>query len=127
MRFTFFITVLRFSGQQITTDSLIRIYIRIVVRRSQIAKLVSNKSIKMQFFVISLTSVFMIGFTTSFTIILTGDDDDFSGFTHDNEISVEKLVTHNKRYNVLESMYTSQDVGKSHRFYFTAGERQDGL
>lgn len=27
--------------------------------------------------------------------------------------------------NILETVYAKQSVGKSHRFYFTAGERQE--
>lgn len=73
---------------------------------------------KMHFITIFLASFLLYNLVTSFTIISSNrvfndfDDDEFAFAVSDTK-------------SVLQSMYVSQEVGKSHRFFFTVGERED--
>lgn len=52
------------------------------------------------------------------------DDDPFNPMTNDMTIDDFNLV--DRVSNLLETVYASQSFGKSHRFYFTQGERKEG-
>lgn len=43
-----------------------------------------------------------------------------------NDMSIVNLNPANGESNILESVYAIQSIGKSHRFYFTQGERKEG-
>lgn len=61
------------------------------------------------------------------TIITAEDndiDDNVTNFPyHDDILEVENIVC---GQNLLETMYVSSSIGKSHRFYLTQGERKNG-
>lgn len=44
----------------------------------------------------------------------------------DDDMSMGDLYSFDGVSNILETVYVSQSFGKSHRFYFTQGERKDG-
>lgn len=44
----------------------------------------------------------------------------------ENDMSIDNLMSANGETNILESVYAMQSIGKSHRFYFTQGERKEG-
>lgn len=43
-----------------------------------------------------------------------------------NDMSIENIYSAEGMSNILETMYVRQSLGKSHRFYFTQGERKEG-
>lgn len=75
----------------------------------------------MHFITIFLASFLWWNAVTSVTIISSDrayndlDNDDFSS---------EYLGTEN--FGVSQTMYVSEKVGKSHKFFFTVGERKEG-
>lgn len=74
----------------------------------------------MHFVKVFFISVLMCTFATSITIISVSND------TSENDISMENSSSTIKGSNILETVYARQSVGKSHRFFFTVGERKDG-
>lgn len=42
-----------------------------------------------------------------------------------DDFIVQRLINKNSE-RILETLYARSSIGKSHRFYFTAGERKDG-
>lgn len=53
--------------------------------------------------------------------------DDNSIDSSENDMSIDNLNSIDGGVsNILETMYAIQSFGKSHRFYFTQGERKDG-
>lgn len=43
-----------------------------------------------------------------------------------NDMSIDNFYPVNIPSNILESVYVRQSLDKSHRFYFTQGERKEG-
>lgn len=44
-----------------------------------------------------------------------------------NDMSIDNVYSVDGMSNILETMYVRQSLGKSHRFYFTQGERKEGI
>lgn len=43
-----------------------------------------------------------------------------------DDMSIDNFYPVKIPSNILETVYVHQSLGKSHRFYFTRGERKDG-
>lgn len=77
----------------------------------------------MHFITKCFVAFLLCNFAASYIIIVS--DRDFNDFA-DNDISMDDLNTKGSSHDVLETVYLDQKVGKSHRFFFTVGERKDG-
>lgn len=75
----------------------------------------------MHFITIFLASFLWWNLVTSVTII---SSDRVYNDLADDDVASEYLDAVN--YGVSETMYMSQKVGKSHRFFLTVGERKEG-
>lgn len=89
----------------------------------------SNKVLVLEF----LLLVYMINsISMSFLIAIEIDNqlnenDGIQNASDSDELVVHNLIGHGSA-NVLETLYASSSIGKkSHRFYYTLGERQDGM
>lgn len=55
------------------------------------------------------------------------ENDDIQNASGVDDLVVHNLIGHGSS-NVLETLYASSSIGKkSHRFYYTLGERQNGM
>lgn len=70
--------------------------------------------------------ILLCSFAMCTTIISLDTFDDNAIDSEGNDMSIENLIVANGVSNILETVYASQSIGKSHRFYFTQGERKDG-
>lgn len=95
----------------------------------QISRLCHYKefhNLKMHSITVFLASFLLCNFVTTFTIIQSDlVYNDIVDFLDNNDLSYENLEP-TANNNILETMYAKQMVGKSHRFFFTTGERKDG-
>lgn len=83
-----------------------------------------NISITMHFITFFVVSIVMCSFATSLTII--SSDVAYPDNNIDNDITNDIVRLNDKQTNILETIYAKQSYGKSHRFYFTTGERVAG-
>lgn len=76
---------------------------------------------------ILVLSILMCGFAMSATIIsLDPYNNNNPFFSMEDDVSMNDVYTVDGVSNILETVYVSQSLGKSHRFYFTQGERKEG-
>lgn len=81
----------------------------------------------MHFITFSVVSILLCNSAISYTIISSDlVNDNFIDFSDDDDMAIINSGENYGNNNILETTYASQSVGKSHRFYFTAGERQNG-
>lgn len=73
-----------------------------------------------------VVSILMCSFAMCATIISMDTFYDNSIDSMENDMSIDDLYSFDGVSNILETVYVSQSYGKSHRFYFTQGERKDG-
>lgn len=80
----------------------------------------------MNFITIALISFLFCNFAVSITIISSNSIfDDTSIDFSESDMTSDTFSGNYGQNNLLETVYARQSVGKSHRFYFTVGERQD--
>lgn len=64
--------------------------------------------------------------TATFLIEIDRRESD-SDFIDSNDFYSYNVLEHGETNDVGETLYASQSLGKSNRFYFMAGERKEGM
>ncbi|XP_055297490.1 uncharacterized protein LOC129566025 [Sitodiplosis mosellana] len=80
----------------------------------------------MHFITIALISFLLCNFAVSITIISSNSVFDDTVDFSESDMTSENFSEDESRNNLFETVYAKQSLGKSHRFYFTVGERQNG-